>query len=187
MFSTEPGFISSVFVGSLDASAVYDGANDRRMLNRWYNLTSSPKTIPKIPNLAWTDIVANMVVGTKSVSPNHKQLVQTHVRKVTYDFKYGIPALLCLLVWTTYALLSLGMLIKSSTRARVVPDSIRRMINALSVGRALVLLPNTETDELYLGTKEWLGLNGSVDIELDSRRKESAGDSEAVEEIRVTK
>jgi hypothetical protein len=150
------------------------------MLNRWYNLTSDLNTIPKIPNLIWTDVVANTVVGTKSASPNNR-VVRTNVQKITYDLKYSIPALLCLMVWTTYAAISLVMLIRSSTRARIVPDSIRRLINALSVGRVLVLLPSTEVDGLQLGTKEWLELHGSVDIQLDSRERKSAGGTEVSE------
>lgn len=126
--------------------------------------------------------MANMAVGTKSLGTNNTLSVQTHVQKITYDLKYGIPALLCLLVWTTYAVISLVRFIRSSTRARIVPDSIRRMINALSVGRALVLLPSTEVDELHLGTKEWLELNDSVEIQLDSRKRKSTGGAEVSEE-----
>ena len=72
------------------------------MALKWMNLTSSFDTIHKIPRLIWTDIAANIMIGSKSVLnafPDHKMEVQIFRRKITYNYVYAIPALISWIIW----------------------------------------------------------------------------------------
>ena len=128
----------------------YDGDTDQAMAVKWVNLTSSFDRIHKIPRVIWTDIAANIIVESKSVLsvfPDHKMEVQTFRRKITYNYFYAIPALICWIVWFGSLVLILSLLIFKEARTRLALGRLRRMINNLSVGRALIIAEGTSMNE----------------------------------------
>lgn len=52
---------------SSDSVVDYSGQANLAMYKRWQEFSKTPETSAKILNLIWTDIAANMVVGTKGL------------------------------------------------------------------------------------------------------------------------
>ncbi|KAK4246331.1 hypothetical protein C7999DRAFT_33294 [Corynascus novoguineensis] len=68
-YSVDPG---------LDGLPDYSGQTNLALKRRWKDLSRSADTVAKIPNLIWTDLAANAVVGTKGLAgmaPNQRVLV----------------------------------------------------------------------------------------------------------------
>jgi len=58
------------------------------------------------------------------------------------------------------------MMLSKSTRDRLLIASLRRFINALSVGRTLAAVHDISMSELNIPTKEWVKGTGSAEIDL---------------------
>ena len=149
----------------------YSGTRDRRMLLKWHNLTSSSSSMSHIPNLIWTDIMSNMVVGTKSVlsafPDKHLMSVRIARRRITYNYVWAVPGLCCLLLWLLWALLLLGMTVSSPLfRSRLSLRALRILTNRLSVGRPLVELKSPENYDVNAPTKTWIEVAKYVEIDL---------------------
>jgi hypothetical protein len=165
----------------------YSGAQNRKSLLKWRNLTASTSSMALIPNLIWTDQVANMLVGTKSLLnaiPSGIYPVRMNHRRITYDFRYGIPAFLLWLIWLAVVTLALWRLLDKHGRERLHPTSLRILINKLTVGRALVELENSGLCETDAPTNEWLDKAGGTLIDLsDSKRLPGVESSDGAEEV----
>jgi hypothetical protein len=143
----------------------YSGSQDRRMLAKWANLSSSAATASKIPNLIWTDIAANMMVGTKSGSAHPRQ-VRISQRRITYNVFFGIPGILCVVLWLAWAILLLGLGFSRQHRRRISFPALKRLINRLSVGRPLADAQEPGIYNANASTKEWLKARGHIVIDL---------------------
>jgi len=92
----------------------YSGKANLAMYKKWQELSKKPETSAKILNLIWTDIAANMVVGTKGLQPHESSMrkrdvavagnvktppVINYTRRVKYKYVYGIPAFLALVLF----------------------------------------------------------------------------------------
>jgi hypothetical protein len=144
------------------------------MLAKWGNLSSSVATASKIPNLIWTDIAANMMVGTKSDSSYPRQ-VRISQRRITYKGIFGIPGILCLVLWLAWAILLLGLGFSRQHRRRISFHALKRLINRLSVGRPLADAQEPGIYNLNASTKEWLREPGHIVIDLASEEPEETG------------
>ncbi|ERF68133.1 hypothetical protein EPUS_08199 [Endocarpon pusillum Z07020] len=164
----------------------YQGTENAQMLAKWRELSASPETAAKIPNLIWTDLAANMLVGTKSLLsafPNAQfHQVRSNKRRIFFDYAWAVPALICAAIWILCAVLCLLLCLFPKSRSRMRLSRLRVLINQLSVGRALVVAEKSNAVDFRGSTKEWLAaagrkmiylptLEGSVDdgIELGSR------------------
>jgi hypothetical protein len=123
-----------------------------------------------IPNLIWTDIAANMLVGTKSLTdafPSTKTYqVRLYERKITYKYVYAIPGFLC---WASWATAIAGLLLLLSfpdSRERMRPSFLKHLINRLSVGRVLADGIKTKRCSVDAPTREWIRKAGRVEIDL---------------------
>ncbi|PVH76986.1 hypothetical protein DL98DRAFT_574021 [Cadophora sp. DSE1049] len=169
-----PGIINALTYTNLFVQGTtfeYDGTTDQTMALKWVNLTSPPDTIDRIPRLIWTDIATNIMVGSKSVLsafPDQKMEVQTFRRKITYNYVYAIPALICWIIWLGSVILILALLFSKEARSRLALSRLRRMINCLSVGRALAAAKTAGMNEQAadMSTKGWVGTYGKVEIDL---------------------
>jgi hypothetical protein len=152
------------------AAEGYDGTQNRRMMAKWQNLSSSLTSVANIPNLIWTDIAANMLVGTKSLNDafpsTNAYEVRMYQRRITYNYLYGIPGLLCWTIWLLWVLMILALLFSSNSHSRISPSAVKSLINRLSVGRALVATEHSESCAADAPTKEWLSKAGLIEIEL---------------------
>lgn len=140
------------------------------MLLKWRNLSASSTTMASIPNLIWTDIAANMLVGTKSLTdafPSTKTYqVRLYERKITYKYVYAIPGFLC---WASWATAIAGLLLLLSfpdSRERMRPSFLKHLINRLSVGRVLADGIKTKRCSVDAPTREWIRKAGRVEIDL---------------------
>jgi hypothetical protein len=142
----------------------YDGSKDRMILAKWRNLTSSLDTTSRIPSLIWTDIAANMLVGTKSliggIPANQPYQVLSFERKITYKLLYAIPACACLLFWVIWFLLAAFMFLGSRVSLRI----IQNLSNNLSAGRAITSAIYPEKCDPSIETKEWVRKVGQSKI-----------------------
>jgi hypothetical protein len=125
-----PPFINSQF---------QDGSNNWK----WQNLSSSPTTLFRIPNLMWTTIAASVFLGTKSITssiPSGFYKVRPFDRHITCNFWCGVPTIVNMVTWTALICLTAYMIIS----ARVSLPGMKRLFNRLSGGRAFPTITNPQ-------------------------------------------
>jgi hypothetical protein len=126
----------------------YSGKANLAMYKKWQELSKTPETSAKILNLIWTDIAANMVVGTKGLHPHESSKrkrdgttsrtsktphVINYTRRVKYKYVYGIPAFLTLVLFAAATLLTIFFAIFSGAK----PSTMRTFLQHTSAGRFL--------------------------------------------------
>jgi hypothetical protein len=150
----------------------YTGMADSQMLRLWKNLSSSAATMANIPNLIWMDMAANAFVGTKSMitatPPTEPYSVQMYRHRITYNYLYGIPGFISWAAWAVLVFMSLYLLLSPRSRSRVLPPSLRSLINQLSVGRALVAAQKPDGNLCHpdAPTKAWVAEAGRIIVGL---------------------
>ncbi|KAF7502451.1 hypothetical protein GJ744_005797 [Endocarpon pusillum] len=152
-------------VPGLDARDTdYQGTENAQMLAKWRELSASPETAAKIPNLIWTDLAANMLVGTRSLLsafPNAQlHQVRSNKRRIFFHYAWAVPALICAAIWTLCAVLCLLLCLSPKSRSRMRLSRLRVLINQLSVGRALVVAEKSNAVDFRDSTKDWLATAG---------------------------
>lgn len=144
------GEVYKVGSGSSNAQMDYSGASNLAVYRLWQELTHDAATAHRILNLIWTDVAANLVLGTKSWSTAEQgtrkrdnlgnngaemPMVTIYGRKIRYHYAYGIPAFLVL------ALAS--MILASSVLLAVLGPAnlgyLRIVLEQTSAGRLLAL------------------------------------------------
>ena len=110
----------------------YTGATDIGMLARWQNLSGSVELVSQIPNLIWTDVIAQAVVGTKGVlGPGNAATkniipisVTPTVSRVKYHWPYAVPALLAALILLLITVAASRQLSRYYLAAIALPDCV---------------------------------------------------------------
>ncbi|KAK0640623.1 hypothetical protein B0T16DRAFT_460791 [Cercophora newfieldiana] len=173
--------------------ASYQGGTDLATILRWQNLSSTPHVIT---NLRWTEVIANMVTGTKSrlsaAAAGSKTNapasaigeVYMYHRTVTYRYEFGVAAFLCCVLWLVwmggclYHMVYIPRWSKAAKGYFDAPRSLKVAVNTLSVGRLMVWGLDRDDydgkgkaeDEMamlaWTGTKEWLGREGGRVVDL---------------------
>ncbi|KAG0637145.1 hypothetical protein HOY80DRAFT_908241, partial [Tuber brumale] len=168
---------------SMGSDYDYSGVTNFDLLSKWRKLSGTQNSAALIPNLIWTDIVANNLVGTKSVpsssgvaegdeQPSAGMLrVDTYGKRITYDLVFAIPALTILVMWVAMLFLALLMLFTSRVSLAVVQE----LINHTSTGRSVTNFLYPETCEQSTSTKIWVRGAGKKKIGIVSFGKEDAG------------
>jgi hypothetical protein len=153
----------------------YSGRTSLALFAKWQNMSLSLEGTAGIINLIWTDLAANVVVGTRGwglnaaseadaklfitngsttrdITPPSTTLVpitlyQTHIR---YRIPYAVPAIVVL----TIVLVVISILAVLLVLHRTGSQRMRRLLDATAAGRimALMLWPK-ESDE---DSKEWV-------------------------------
>jgi hypothetical protein len=126
----------------------YSGKANLAMYKRWQELSRTAETSAKILNLIWTDIAANLVVGTKSLQPDESSKrkrddtassnsrtphVVNYTRRVNYNYVYGIPAFLTLVLFAAATLSTIFFALFSGAK----PSTMRTFLQHTSAGRFL--------------------------------------------------
>ncbi|KAI4194056.1 MAG: hypothetical protein LQ350_008002 [Teloschistes chrysophthalmus] len=160
------------FIPSFPCS--YSGETDYGLTLKYRNLSRTPEGTAKIMNLIWTDLMAFVVVGTKtgfesttqSSSTSHSKskrsdsaltilgtkAVHKMVRSIGYsDFRYAIPAFIVV-----------GILLFSAATATVFAlrkslsyEILEHYINQTSMGRTATQLMYPGIAPIDASTKEW--------------------------------
>lgn len=141
----------------------YTGRLNLAMYKKWQELSKTPETSAKILNLIWTDIAANLVVGTKSLQPNsnpkqkrdtgttsNKQTppVIQYTRRVKYKYAYGIPAFVALVLIAAAAGSTFFFVLFAGAR----PAVVRSILQHTSAGRLLTAHAHAGRDGLTTPT-----------------------------------
>jgi hypothetical protein len=116
-----------------DGPVDYSGSTNYALLAKWQSLIEAdPENNPsQILNMIWTDIAANNLVGTDTATT---LMVAPYVPSITYDSRYGIPALLLMFIWLPLFLIATFILL----RGRLRLSHLRHLLNQTSMGRVVV-------------------------------------------------
>lgn len=156
IYSTSPG----------GAIPDLSGNGNWPLAEKWAMLGANDATVGDIPNYLWVDLMANAVVGSKSVlsqpdgSPDAERAIlpaSYYQRSVGYDWKYAIPALLFAVIY----LISLAFSVALVAIRRIGFGTITMMLNQSSAGRAFTnerYQASTEGDRG--NNKEWAEMRG---------------------------
>jgi hypothetical protein len=137
---------------------------------RWQQLSSSPQTATKIPNLIFTDYAAGGVVGTKGVlgpgNAGRQNAVALPVTpallKIRYHYLFGIPAFIA----------ALGILVATAVIFVVFVfghGSINKMRNHLhqtSAGRIFNTFLYPTPGGMTMGSRDWTRQMGKRGVNL---------------------
>lgn len=137
-------------MGSSTSPVDYSGKANLAMYKKWQELSKTSETSTRIFNLIWTDIAADMVVGTKSLQTHGSSMricndtavekiktppVITYTRCIKYNYVYGIPAFLTLVLFTLATLSSILLALFTGAK----PSTMRTFLQHTSAGRFLTL------------------------------------------------
>ena len=188
--------------GSLTGSDLFDysGLNSFALSVKWRELSRSPQTAPQVINLIFTDIMANTLMGTKagnlpsetnsstgSGSGQYQNFVQVWDKKIVYDIRYAIPAIILLSLWLPILLVAL--ILWCTSRASVA--ALKQLINQLSAGRLstnFLLHRDSQAPPADASSKEWSEKAGSTVVgfsrakngEYELKFSTQSGDEDAV-------
>ncbi|KAF2124563.1 hypothetical protein P153DRAFT_350725 [Dothidotthia symphoricarpi CBS 119687] len=148
----------------------YSGKSNLAMYQRWQELSRKPETSAQILNLIWTNIAANMVLGTRglhnedaskkkrdgtSKNDAKRPTVTMYTRRVKYRYVYGIPAFLALFLLAVTTVSTIFFMFFGSGR----PSNMRTFLQHTSAGRFLTSQASgtAQHDEYSnLSTKSWV-------------------------------
>ncbi|KFY21955.1 hypothetical protein V493_06962 [Pseudogymnoascus sp. VKM F-4281 (FW-2241)] len=159
----------------------YSGTEDFGLYVRWESLSRSSETAGKIINLIWTDVMANLVVGTKPGQsssdqtldgPSYDRVIRPWKRHIVYDMRYAIPAIVLLVLWLC-ALLGALLLTFLSL---ISLSALSQLMNQLAPGRMAVNFLYGDVCRLDAPTKEWAAKAGSLIIGFERDGNKKAND-----------
>lgn len=135
----------------------YSGSDNAVLQNKWRNFSSN-SDVESIIRLIWTDMMASIVVGTNRNPP---QLATVFDRRVTYDWRYAVPAILFLVSWTLLFIAGFALGVYDR---KLVPN-LKQLLNNTSVGRVAVSMTSGDHKHLWqASTKDWTNSAGHVPI-----------------------
>ncbi|GJN76056.1 hypothetical protein PLICBS_010167 [Purpureocillium lilacinum] len=184
----------------------YSGVDTGALRTMWRTLSRKSEDAEKLLRLVWTDMMASATVGTVGTSDTgdpttgHKssrslqpdamtrlspRSVAVFERRITYDMRYAIPALLFLASWT---LLVLSASITALLNGQLLRQ-LKQLLNDTSVGRVAVGSADGENQNLLrLSTRDWLDAVGHLPLRLwkdpegyDELEQAPAGSKQGVE------
>lgn len=160
----------------------YSGVDTGALRTKWRALSRKPEDAEKLLRLVWTDMMASATVGTvgtsdtedattgqqsgQSVQPDamaalFPRSVAVFERRVTYDMRYAIPALLFLASWI---FLVLAASITALLNGQLLRQ-LKQLLNDTSVGRVAVGSADGEHQNLLrLSTRDWLDAVGHLPL-----------------------
>lgn len=120
-------------IGEEFKKSLYAGQNNFAAMNKFQStLQGDPVNGPaRIHTLIWTDFVANNLVGSAT---SDTLMVAPNLPSVAFDLRYGIPALLLLLIWGPVFLVVVVIFFTGSMRF----SYMRMILDHTSVGRAVL-------------------------------------------------
>lgn len=146
-------FGSIYTANSLSDSQDYSGATNWLLYMKWQQLANRIETTGKIIDLIWTDLMANVLVSSKSVlsgrpatnsstpAVRRREALKEYANMpavqysagIAYDWKYAIPALVFLALYLVLLFLSAAMFCTKGLSFH----SLRFVLNQTAAGRAI--------------------------------------------------
>ncbi|KAJ3475371.1 hypothetical protein NLG97_g9483 [Lecanicillium saksenae] len=181
-------------VNSGGAGSSYTGSESVALSNKWRLLSEKTGSQAAALRLIWTDLMANAVLGTNGgFSPpaqdGHasddfgQRTVVPFKRRIVYDMRYAIPAIIALAVW---AALLLGALVMTCVRPGMY-TRLRHMLNDTCVGRVATNHMQDRKPLSRASTKEWQKNAGGVQIVLGESELPSVDDETPLVDSAPTK
>jgi len=190
-----PGTAYQTGSGS-DTYIDYSGSTKLALFRLWQECSRTAPTSAKIINLIWTDLAADLVLGTKGLhfdtiaarkrdktneSEMKMPIVSSYTRRVRYKYAYGIPAFLTLALTTLSALAMTYFTIFGHAE----PSTMRTFLPHTSAGRLLLVQsgyasstaridseghvsPEQEIVDASEPTKDWVKGSGKEKFTLSS-------------------
>lgn len=163
-------------VGALSAPEYlpdYTGFVSYPMYTRWQNLSKSTESATLIFNLLWTDIAASLVTGSKphlasssTASADPSRPVLVFERRIKYDLRYAIPAMLFAALWLVLGIAFLLVLLFAGTRVA----HITQLLNHTATGRVVTNIVAPDMAPPGAPTKEWAKSAGVMSFRLESEK-----------------
>ncbi|KAK2591959.1 hypothetical protein QQS21_010331 [Conoideocrella luteorostrata] len=160
-------------LGSYYSFPQYSGIDNAVLEDKWRVLSEQPGGPEILLRLVWTDIMASATVGTNlrehstqllsgsSAKTLRKATVFAH--KITYDFRYAIPAALLLFSWVLLIIAAFSLTIID----KHLLNHLRELLNGTSLGRVAVGRINPRTGlSQPLSTRTWLHEQGHFQLRL---------------------
>jgi hypothetical protein len=187
--SAPNGALNTLFAFAFSASGVlqwprYNGQHSVNMMSKWRSLSSSGDGIEKVLRLVWTDFMSSTTLGTNSrlVNPHLSRILNAlgqegvviaYTRRIRYDMRFAIPALLLLVIWAV--VLSIGCIAGLVNRHPF--RNLRRLLNDTSVGRYIALVnDHGSKGMLHAKTAKWLDEAGHISVHLRNEATQSASE-----------
>ena len=151
----------------------YSGLSSYAMFLKWQNYSRDASTAGKVIDLIWTDLVANNLVGAKSVlsrngeadAPSAQQTATVSHQGVRYNWLYAIPGFILLAL---YLVLFVAAIAVFFTR-HVSIALLRYMLNQTSAGRAVTAERYRHRDENAAPTRYWADTIGREQISVSKQ------------------
>lgn len=150
----------------------YAGGHSFSLMSRWRELSSTAGGSEKILRLVRTDIMASATVVTnlqetstrRSNSTDEQRTAEAYSRRLPYDVRYAIPAILLLVMWA--CLLLAGFIAGLVSRRPF--RRLRTLLNDTSVGRHAAFALDPASKHLArASTDRWLDAAGHIPLRLD--------------------
>ena len=168
--------------------ADYTGRDNVALNAKWQELSASAATANKIINLIYTEIVATATVGTKSAAkaarngggaggrpraegagaaaaaarpgPDTPALVTVYSKRLHFDYRYGVPAAIVLLIVLLVAIALFACLVTF----RFKPAEFAQLLNQTSTGRLVTNLLHPHSVVRDAKTKRWVVVAGGMKV-----------------------
>lgn len=158
--------LNNIFSADLDLDALFprfSGTDNMVLKNKWEEMSQTATGSATIMKLVWTDIMTNIVVSTKTSADELTHDLLVLERRLAYDMRFGIPALVLLLCWLVVLLFGLATVVKT----RHFLSDLRYLLNDTSAGRLAMRNADADTTQrLRDSSKEWLSAVGHVPLQL---------------------
>lgn len=157
----------------------YSGEHSFSLMSKWRELSKTAEGSAKILRLVWTDILASGTVGTnlqkssakRSVLAADERTVNAYVRRLTYDMRYAIPAVILLVTWVSLLFIGFvaGFLNGHPFR------KLKMLLNDTSVGRyAASTMEPASKSVLRATSGRWLDGAGYIPVKLGGEPTQEA-------------
>ncbi|KAF2181144.1 hypothetical protein K469DRAFT_793113 [Zopfia rhizophila CBS 207.26] len=175
--------LNNVFTPALQALNFprYRGTDSLVLQAKWSDLSRTQDGVQKLLCLVWTDIMASATVGTNSrgATPRASAAesspaagstgsVTVYARRISYDMRYAIPAILLLAAWVM--LLLVGFIL--GVIHRRLPTHLKQLLNDTSVGRVAASATDPSGKAFMRSpTSKWLDAVGHIPLQLGNESK----------------
>ncbi|KAJ6437444.1 mandelate racemase/muconate lactonizing enzyme family protein [Purpureocillium lavendulum] len=171
-YATLVDVLGTLFAGSRDNVPRYSGRDNIALQNRWRTLSRQPGGPELLLRLVWTDLMASTTVGavlreegtgSSTGDPATRRKVTIYSRRITYDMRYAVPAMLFAFSWLSLLLVGLVKLLVD----RRSPTHLKHLLNQTSLGRVAVGDSHAEREGLMRApTGMWINMVGHVPVRL---------------------
>lgn len=165
--------LATIYGGDLDrewlrtSGVNYGSHSSWSMLLKWSELSRNAFTAGKVVDLIWTEIMANVLIGTAgrlstSADQTIKGAAARNVRAVAFDWQYATIALVFLAM---YFVLLVWTIVSSILRSGNIA-TLRHFLNQSAAGRSTTSERFREEGEAIdlARTKEWVRVRGTEKI-----------------------